>query len=84
MKARDIFGIIVRSFGMCVLLYALWYLAFAFAFLFRALHDTSHDSYMGPYFTSGIPGLVFAIVLLRFSRQIVRFSYPQNKDDSEV
>ena len=84
MKARDIFGLVVRIFGLCVLLYALWYLAFGIAFAIRALHDTEHESYTGAYFTSGIPGLIVGLGLLRFGRQIVRFSYPCEKEDSDA
>ena len=83
MKARNIFGLIVRIFGLCALLYALWYLAFGIAFAVRALHDAEHQSYMGAYFTSGIPGLIVGLGLLRFGRQIVRFSYPGEKEDSD-
>ena len=84
MKARDIFGLLVRFLGIGVLLWALWYLAFALAFAVRALHDTGHESDMCVYFTTAIPGLIIGLVLLRFGRQIVRFSYPSNKEDSDA
>lgn len=84
MKARNIFGLIVRTFGLCVLFYACWYLAFAFALAIRALRDTGHESDMGPYFTTGIPGLIIGLATLRFGRQIVRFCYPVDKDDADA
>ena len=83
MKSRDLFGVGVRIVGLLVLLWSLWYLAFGVAFVLRALHDTGHESDMGAYFTTGIPGFVVGIFLLRFARQIVRFSYPSNREDSD-
>jgi hypothetical protein len=84
MKARDIFGLIVRTFGLIVLLYSIWYLALGVAFLFQALPEKGHEGYMGGYFTGGIPGFIVGLVLLRFGRQIVRFSYPKDKDDTDA
>jgi hypothetical protein len=83
MKARDIFGIILRTIGVCLLLFSLWYLAFGVAYLLRTLQETSNESTASVYFTTGVPGFTVAVLLLCFSRQIVRFSYPGNKDDSE-
>jgi hypothetical protein len=84
MKARDIFGIIVRSIGICAMLYSLWYLAFGVAVLVGLLADERHTTEEGAYFISGIVGFVVGIVLLRFGREIVRFSYPNDKNDSDV
>ena len=81
MKARDLFGVLIRVLGMILVLYAIWNLAFAVAFNITLL--TSHDSDMSAYYTFGIPALVMGFGLLRFGRQIVRFSYPTNKDDTE-
>lgn len=83
MKARDIFGIVVRILGLLLVLWAAWYLAFGVAFVLRALHDTGHESDMGAYFTTGIPGFIVGLMLLRFGRQVVRFSYPSDKEDSD-
>ena len=83
MKARDIFGIILRTIGVCLLLFSLWYLAFAVAYLVRALGNSNDDGSMGAYFTTGVPGFIVSVLMLSFSRYLVRFSYPGNKDDSE-
>ena len=84
MKARDIFGIIVRSIGICAMLYSLWYLAFGIAVLLGVLADQRHTTEEGAYFISGILGFVIGIVFLRFGREIVRFSYPNDKDDHDA
>ena len=80
MKARDIFGIIVRTVGLCVALYAVWNLAFGIVMVlgFRG------NGLIFPYFTCGVPLLIVGIFLLRFGRQIVRFSYPEDKDDADA
>ena len=83
MKARDLFGVLIRVLGMILVLYAIWNLSFAVAFSISLLHGTSHDSDMSAYYIFGVPALVVGIGLLRFGRQIVRFSYPTNKDDSD-
>jgi len=84
MKARDIFGLVVRVIGMFALLFSLWYLAFAIAFSSGLLHDTTQDTATAAYYTFGIPAFIVGIVLLRFGRQIVRFSYPKDKDDADA
>jgi hypothetical protein len=83
MKARDVFGVGVRIVGLVVLLWSLWYLAFGIAFVIRALEDTGHEADMGAYFTTGIPGFFVGMILLRFARQLVRFSYPSDREDSD-
>jgi len=83
MKAPNIFGLVVRTLGLLVLLWSVWYLAFAIAFVVRALHDAGHESDASVYFTTGIPGFIVGLLLLRFGRIVVRFSYPNEKEDSE-
>ncbi len=83
MKAPDIFGIVIRVLGILLVLWSLWYLTFGVAFVIHALHDTGHESDSGAYFTTGIPGFIVGIALLRFGRMIVRFGYPSEKQDSE-
>jgi len=84
MKAKDIFGLIVRVLALILVLYAIWNLSFAIAMTVRLLAGTSHDSYMGAYYTFGVPALIIGLLLLRFARHVVKFSYPTGKDDSEA
>jgi hypothetical protein len=65
MKARDVFGIIVRTMGLGAFLYALWNIVF------------------GLDEAEGIPALIVGIVLMRCGRLVVRFCYPENKDDAD-
>lgn len=82
MKARDIFGVIIRLFGIALLLFSLWYLVFAIAEACGLPETTAGE--MKAYFTSGVPMFLIGIIFLRCARQIVRFSYPGDKDDSDV
>ena len=81
MKARDIFGIVIRTFGVAILLFGFWYLAFAVAQACGMPQETHGE--MAAYFTSGIPAVLLGILFLRCARQIVRFSYPGDRDDSD-
>ena len=76
MKARDLFGVVVRVLGLILVLYAIWNLSFAAAITVSLLRGTSHDSDMGAYYTFGIPAFIVGLMLIRFGRQIVRFGYP--------
>lgn len=82
MKARDVFGIIIRTIAIALLPVGLWYLAFAIADACGMKQDTPGE--MATYFATGIPTSLLAITMLRCARQIVRFSYPGNKDDSDA
>jgi len=84
MKAKDIFGILVRAGGILVFLDGLWNLAFAVCFTFGLLGGTSHDNDFLGYYTFGIPAIIIGTLLVRYARQIVRFGYPQDKDDSDA
>jgi hypothetical protein len=88
MKARDVFGLMVRLIGLGVLLYSLWYLVFAIASSLKLLCSTTHDgdtgvSYALEYYAFGVLVFIIGMLILRFSREMVRFSYPKNKDDAD-
>jgi len=83
MKARDLFGVIVRTIGLFLFLISAWYLVYAAADLFNAFPDHTSAPEGLAYLLSGGPGVFVAFLLLRFSRPIVRFCYPEGKEDSE-
>jgi len=78
MKARDIFGIIVRACGLLSLLYSSYYLAWTLA---AAVKMDGERVVM--YLPQAVPFLAVGILLLGFGRYIVRLCYPKNRDDSE-
>ena len=78
MKARDLFGVIVRTIGLCAFLYAVWNLVFG---VIRALFGGGRaDSFL----IFGVPASIVGILLMFFARPIVRLCYPDNKDDSDA
>jgi len=83
MKARDIFGIIVRTTGLFAFLYTIWNLGFGVVSIFGFL-GVSHPGVTTAYFTFGAPAFVVGILLLLLGRQIVRLCYQDNKDDSDA
>lgn len=77
MKARDWFGLIIRVIGILLLLYSVWYLAWAVRSIFASGDFIT-------YLVHGVPCLVLGAVFVGFARGIVRFSYPDDKDDSDA
>ncbi len=84
MKARDIFGIIVRTTGLCAFLYSVWNLVFGVIAAIGFFGSALQLGQATAYFTFGVPALVVGILLMLLGRQIVRLCYPDNKDDSDA
>ena len=82
MRARDIFGIIVRTVGLFLFLYSIWNLAFGIVWVL-GFWGRSHPDAAIAYFTFGVPALIVGMLLMLRGRQIVRLCYLENKDDSE-
>jgi hypothetical protein len=78
MKARDIFGILIRVCGLLSLLYSMYYFAWALA---AALSKEGERVVM--YLPQALPFFGCGVVLMGFARYIVRLCYPNNRDDSE-
>ena len=74
MTPKDIFGIIVRTFGLSLLIYAIWYLAYGVATVAGLPED--EPGYMIGYFITGGIYLLIGGYLLRGAPLLVRYSYP--------
>jgi hypothetical protein len=83
MKARDIFGLILRILGAALVLYGSWYLSFAVSQALRLVREETQGDHR-IYFINGMVMLGIGMLLVRFSGEIVRFSYPRDRDDSDV
>jgi membrane protein implicated in regulation of membrane protease activity len=77
MKARDWFGLIIRVVGFLLLPYSAWYLAWAVQGVFTG-------GYIVAYLLQGVLFAVLGILFLCIARHIVRFTYPDNKNDSDA
>ena len=85
MKSRDIFGVIVRTIGLCLLLFSLWYLIFALAVCLQIVPIYYGDEhYFANFVFPGIPSFIIALLLLRYARHVVGFCYPKDKDDTDT
>ncbi len=78
MKARDIFGIIVRTFGLSMTLYAAWYLIYGLATIAGLPEDAEGE--MAAYFISGFFCLIVGLYLLKGAPLIMRFCYSERTD----
>lgn len=73
MKPRQIFGIVVRTFGLCLTIYAAWYVLFAMAIL-AGIQNAYRDEVPG-YLLTGIPAAIAGLYLLRGAPLLLDFSY---------
>ena len=77
MKARDWFGLIIRVVGFVLLPYSAWYLAWA-------VQDVLTGGNFVAYLLQAVLYALLGILFLGFARHIVRFTYPDNKNDSDA
>lgn len=76
MKPDDIFGIVVRTIGVLLLLYGLWYLTFALAESMGIVAGQTRDE-AKLLFITATAAIVVALILMRAADWVVRFSYPE-------
>lgn len=93
MKASDVFGIIVRTAGFCLLLLAPWYFAYGFIELGGWIPEERAGETLAMFIT-GVSFAAVGLAILRGASSLVRFSYPteatqnnlpplvQDRDDS--
>ena len=77
MKAQDWFGMIIRVVGFLLLPYSAWYFAWA-------IQGVLTGGEFIAYLLGGALYAVLGILFLGVARYIVRFTYPNNKNDSDV
>ena len=82
MKPRDVFGIIVRTAGLSLTIYALWYLAYGIAMM-AGLPEEDQGNRPG-YFVTGFLFLLMGLYFLRGAPGIFGFAYPAEGKRDEV
>jgi hypothetical protein len=80
MKPADIFGLIVRTIGLALLLYGFWYLMSAAIYLISPSPEYPAGALQG-YLTSGVSILVVSLIFLKGAPFLTRFAYPQRTSD---
>lgn len=78
MKPVQIFGIIVRAFGLGLAVYAIWYLTYGISIVL-GLPEQRIGS-RASYFISGITFLILALYFLRGAPHVLRFCYPGQRE----
>jgi hypothetical protein len=83
MKPSEVFGVVVRGIGLCLVLCGLyWLLNGAMDTVYFTLSSLGvieqQDTYAVSYFVDGIPTTLLGIFLLRKAGLIVRFAYPES------
>jgi hypothetical protein len=75
MRPVEVFGIVIRVFGLSLFIYALWYLVYGVSTVLGLGEQAG--GYRLSYFISGITFLLMSLYLLRGAPHIERFSYPE-------
>ena len=77
MSPAKIFGIVVRSLGLCLLVYSVWYLLYGIATIAGLQGEAA--KYRIEFFISGGFLLFVSIYFLKGAPQLVKFCYPEEK-----
>jgi hypothetical protein len=81
MTPRDIFGIVVRLFGISLLFYAIWYLVYGIATVIGL--PENEVGIMKMYFLTGFTQLFLGFYLLRGAPGLTNIAYPEKPDKPE-
>ena len=75
MRPAQVFGVIVRVFGLALFIYSVWYMVYGVATVLGL--PEQHSGYKAGFFISGVTFLLLSLYLLRGAPHILRFSYPE-------
>jgi hypothetical protein len=75
MKPTDLFGVIVRTIGMLLLINGVWYLVYGLLEGAGAIPESQPEG-ATLYFASGLPFLIGGCFMMRGAEWLVRFCYP--------
>jgi hypothetical protein len=82
MKPSDVFGIVVRTIGVFVLLWGCWHLIYGIAEAIGIVAEEQRGE-MIAYLITGIGSALMAVVLMRCASWFVRFSYPKGERSTQ-
>ena len=74
MRPSEVFGIVIRVFGLSMTVYSLWSLASSIALSFSGVDVVSVW-----YVISAVAGLVLGIYFLKGAPLVLHFSYPHER-----
>lgn len=76
MKAKDVFGLVIRVLGVVGVLWGCFYLMSVIYYL-MGVHPEGYTLYH--YLVAGVVTMALGIYFLRGAPHIVRFAYPENE-----
>jgi hypothetical protein len=74
MRPPEVFGVVIRAFGLAISLYSLWLLVSTIALALEGLGEGTLW-----FALTQVAALVLGIYFLRGAPAVVRFSYPHEK-----
>ncbi len=88
MKPSEIFGVVVRGIGLCLVLCGLyWLLGGARDTVYFALSSLGvieqQDTFAVSFFVDAVPTILVGLLLLRKAEIFVRFAYPEVPPQSQ-
>jgi hypothetical protein len=86
MKPQDIFGLIVRSFALYLIVWGAWNTLAGFKYfpatVVSVLNGSSMQYNTFDYWIYGAPALILGLLALRYANAVTRFSYPVPKPEN--
>ena len=73
MEAKELFGVVVRTLGLVIVLYGSWNVVFGFGRLARAIASSRNPTRL--YFFTGVFFIVVGVLLISGADSIVAASY---------
>ena len=80
MKPSDLFGVVVRTLGLLLAVYGVWFLVYGVAQSLRVIAEVP-EAETEAYFLSGLSAVAIGGVLMRCAHWFVQFSYPNSGVD---
>ena len=77
MSGKDLFGVVVRTFGLTCFTYGWWNLLFGAA---QAAHIITDVEETSEYIVVGVGSVLFGLYFLRGAPQLMRFCYPNDTE----
>lgn len=81
MKPSDLFGVAVRSVGLVIGLYGVWYCIYVLFIKVGAIQEDPLED-LEMYLAYGVTHLIAAAFMMRGGAMLVAFAYPSEQADS--
>jgi hypothetical protein len=76
MSGKDLFGVVVRTFGLACFTWGLWNLLIGVAQAAHIVTDVEEET--SAYIVAGMGSVLLSLYFLRGAPQLMRFCYPND------